>query len=423
MSELRSEQRFDISLPGLYKDKWKEAYRADNDDIPRLSSYQAPDGQPVPFIYESLEFSGGQSVDTAEYPFFGLWSNETLNQKPQSMSIQGYFRGEFYLQHRTALVDALMIPTSDDSPGFFDHPLWGRFKVVVENYNIQEAANENGQCKISLTLKRAGVSLETRAAVLFHDDYMPPEETVRTVVVQEFAKTGKDSFTLLQAFGLIKSKLLNNIGRIKAVQTKLNVLSNEINSITNLIIQGVQSPIELAQALVNAIFSIAGTAVSAREITEIFFYDRDNKETAIMDFLSATNYELPVTTATVKQEETKKDAENLYRSVCLCAAADLLSQTDKITKNKMYSYWKQYIKLENSIVLENPDVYKAVTNMRSAVSQKLKQTALVNELKKRIEHPVPLLYLSHYLKCNDEILRKMNLIEDSLLVAGEVSYV
>ena len=112
-------QRFDISLPGLYDEEWRKAYRTEKDGIPRLSSYRAPDGKPIPFIYKNLDFSGGQSVDTAEYPFFGLWSNEALNQKPQTITVRGYLRGEYYPQPRAALLDALTVPTSDDFPGFF----------------------------------------------------------------------------------------------------------------------------------------------------------------------------------------------------------------------------------------------------------------------------------------------------------------
>ncbi|MDR0876579.1 MAG: DNA circularization N-terminal domain-containing protein [Treponema sp.] len=239
---------FDLALPSLYKEKWREAYRADDDDSPRLSSYQPPEGSPIPFIYENLEFSGGQSNDTAEYPFFGLWSNEPLNHKVQSITVYGFLRGEYYLQQRVAFLSALMIPTSDDSPGFFDHPLWGRFKVVVDDYRISEAADENGQCKISLTLKRAGVSLDTRAAVLSPQDFTKPE-AVALIAVEQFAAEEANTMTLLQAFGFIKCQLLNILGRIQAAAGVLTTMTNEVTGIANLIAQGVQTPILLLASL------------------------------------------------------------------------------------------------------------------------------------------------------------------------------
>jgi len=420
-----SESRFDMALPGLYKENWREAYRADKDDAPRLSSYQAPGGKPIPFIYKSLEFSGGQAVDTAEYPFFGLWSNEALNHKPQAITVHGYLRGEYYLQQRTAFVNALMAPTADDSPGFFDHPLWGRFKVVVESYAIAEAANENGQCEITLSLKRAGVSLDAKAAVVSPADFAKPKE-VALAAAEAFAQAEKDSATLAQAFGHIKALLLNGIGRIQAAQTKLNGLANEVAGISNLIAQGIQEPMQLAQALANAVFSIAGAIASIGESAETakeYLFGRDNKSAIALQFLSAASWALPIDTVTARQAETKAEAENLYRTVSLCASAETLMRMDGITRDKMDAYWGMYTRLENSVNMESPGVYKAATEMRSMLSQTLRQSAMSSELKKNIERPSPLLYVSHCLGCDDEKLREMNFIEDSLLVSGEVTYV
>jgi len=423
--EEKNKPRFDISLPGLYKENWREAYCADKDAAPRLSSYQAPEGKPIPFIYKSLEFSGGQAVDTAEYPFFGLWSNEALNQKPQSITVHGYLRGNYYLQQRAAFVDALMSPTTDDNPGFFDHPLWGRFKVVVESYTVSEAADENGQCELTLTLKRAGVSLETRVAVLSPDNFTKPKEAAAAAEI-DFTQTEKDPAILARAFGLIKAVLLNGIGRIQAAQTKLNSIANEINGISNLIAQGVLEPARLAQALINAVFSIIGEVASiggSVETVKNYLFEKDNENAAVIQFLSAADFSLPIDTVTVTQAETKAETENLYRTVCLCASAETLIKMKGITRNKMNAYWAMYTRLENSVNLENPDVFEAVTEMRSTLSQTLRQSVMGIELKKTFERSVPLLYVSHYLKCDDEKLREMNFIEDSLLISGEVTYV
>ena len=128
---------FDPSLPLPYKENWRQAYRYENSDLPRLSSYQAPAADPVPFVQENIDLSGGLSVDIAEYPFFGYWSNTPLNEIPQKITINGFVRGDEYIKNRNALVEALRIVTSDDSPGFLELPLWGRFPVVVVNWNIK----------------------------------------------------------------------------------------------------------------------------------------------------------------------------------------------------------------------------------------------------------------------------------------------
>ncbi|MDR0456695.1 MAG: DNA circularization N-terminal domain-containing protein [Treponema sp.] len=421
-----SEEYFSIDLPVPYKEKWREAYRADKDDNPRLSSYQAPDGNPIPFIYKSLDFSGGQAVDTAEYPFFGLWSNESLNHKTQALTVHGYLRGEYYLQQRTDLLEALTVSTSDDDPGFFDHPLWGRFKVVVESYNVTESANENGQCELTLTLKRAGVSLEARAQVLNSQELAKPENTARTAC-GIFAKINAEYKALLRGFGAIKALLLTVTSILQLPQNILNGITNEITGISNLIEQGIQSPEQLARALVNATFAIAAAVVSVRESAqsvEKYFSGRNNKRAALLNFLSARNVTLDVEAATIWQEETKKATENLYRTVSLCASAQIIMSMEEDTnRSQMEGYWALYSKLENSLNLEDPDMYQAIVEMRAALSVKLRQSGMSRELKKTLEESVPLLFLSHYLGCDEYKLRIMNSIDDSFVLSGEVSYV
>jgi hypothetical protein len=302
----------------------------------------------------------------------------------------------------------------------------------VENYSIAETADENGQCEITLALKRAGVSLDagaeaasSAAANSATPNSAEPEEAA-LAAAKEFAQAEKDSATLAQAFGAIKTVLLNGIGRIQAAQTKLNALANEIAGISNLIAQGVLEPMQLAQALINAVFSVAGAVTSigdSAETLEKYLFGRDNKGIAALQFLSAADWTLPVDTVTARQAETKASTENLYRTVSLCASAKALARMDGISWDKMNAYWGMYIKLENSVSLENPGVYKAVTEMRSMLSQTLRQSAMGRELKKTIERPVPLLYLVHYLGCDDEKLRAMNFIGDSLIISGEISYV
>jgi len=420
-----SEARFDISLPLPYEAKWREAYRSEKDDSPRLSSYQAPDGEPIPFIYKNLDFSGGQSVDTAEYPFFGLWSNETLNKKAQSITVHGYLRGEYYIQQRLDFLDALTVSTSDDSPGFFDHPLWGRFKVVLESYNIQEAANENGQCEISLTFKRAGVSLDKRIQALDFNELIKPEETA-LVAVEIFSEIDADAHFMSNGFGILKKKLLEITGSLQMPQNMLNSVLNEITGITNLISQGIQVPMQFAQALINTGFAIVSAVLSVGEAMQSigkYFSGKNNKKDAALKFLSAYNWTLPLQASTVRQYNTQKAIENLYRIVSLCVSAKILSEMEEESRERMDGFLKLYDKLETSVNLENPDIYQAVMEMRTSLSVKIRQSSLARELSKRIETPIPILLLSHYLGCDEYQLRRMNDIENSFLISGEVTYV
>jgi hypothetical protein len=159
--------RFDASLPTPYAENWRKAYRSGSADSPRTASYQAPGGEAIPFIQKGFRFSGGQAQDTAEYPFGGLWSNEYLNEKPQTLNVEGYVRGPAYIVQRNRLIEALRVPTGDDNPGYIDLPFWGRFPVVVgDNYEISESVREQGQCEVSIPFRRAGVSISDRAEAL-----------------------------------------------------------------------------------------------------------------------------------------------------------------------------------------------------------------------------------------------------------------
>lgn len=98
---------FNPNVPEPYSESWRESYRANEDDFPRLSTYQSPNGSPIPFILGKNDFSGGQSVDTSEYPYFGFWSNNSLNEKPQEITISGFIRGKNYIANRNELIVAL----------------------------------------------------------------------------------------------------------------------------------------------------------------------------------------------------------------------------------------------------------------------------------------------------------------------------
>ncbi|GMO64711.1 MAG: hypothetical protein Ta2A_12460 [Treponemataceae bacterium] len=417
--------KFDTSLPALYSENWKESYRTESKDSPRLSSYQSPSGKPIPFIYKSIRFSGGQSVDTAEYPFFGLWSNEALNEKPQTLTINGFLRGTYYLQQRTALVDSLRAHTSDETPGFLDLPLWGRFPVVVVTYDVEEDVDTSGQCAVTLTLTRAGVPVAERAKILEAIDFTKPAQ-LADASIKRFSVMNLDTQTMFSVFGQIKNKLLSVTGIIQGAQTLLSAITNEITGITNLIAQGVSAPKELAQALVNAAFAITGGVMSiaeSAESTASYFMQRDNKKNTTLQFLSESKYTSDIDAVTVSQAETKQAADNLYRTVCLSAATQMLMQMDDVTYQNMSGYWSLYEKLEASINLDDPDIYQTITDMRSTLSEVLRNTSMSNELSRRIEKPSPLLFIAHYLSCDDERLRSINTIEDSLLVSGDITYV
>jgi hypothetical protein len=438
--------RFNAALPPPYSANWRIAERGSNEDAPRRAGYQAPGKEPVTFILEEFHFRGGQSVDTAEYPFNGLWSNTRLNESPQVLRIRGHIRGADYIKARNDFIEHLRIVTDDDTPGYIDLPFWGRFPVVVVNYDITEKADEKGQCGVTLDFTRAGVSAESRNIEAGAGaEAGAAADAARAAAQADFQNKlegSTDVNTLSAGFGKIKAALASIVGRVRATGTALNAITAEINGISDLIAQGIRAPGELASAVFNALFSIAAGLIEIKNAAasydsggvsggtgkndfEAAYYpapEENNEKNVLLLLFSASEYTLDVPAATTAQQNTKQAIENLYRAGALCAAGLVITQTDT-PYQKAQNYWNLFIKLEESVERDNPAVYTAMENLRTAVSGELSRKDLDKELYTVFNVPLPLLYIARYLGCDEAKLRELNTIADSFSVKGGVVYV
>lgn len=438
-------EKIDVTLPAPYDNNWKAARRENTEGSPRYTSYQPPGGVLIEFIQKSFNFSGGQSVDTAEYPFDGKWSNERLNETPQTLTIEGYLRGSDYIAKRTGLIEAFRVPTGDASPGYLDLPFWGRFPVVVIDYKVSESADEQGQCEINLTLKRACMSAVDRAAVPTAKSITETSEKLKEAAIADYESTLKgniDNNTAAGAFARIKEKLLNITGRVRGIKTAIDTMVTKVTGITNLIAEGVRLPGELARAMFNAVEAVVAGIMEIAAAAKSNSYGatespypmpaNNNIQNALLMFLSAATYELNLSAATVQEQATKEATENLYRIAAFSAASALLTELAETgadsdisypSYQKMNAYIKLLEKLDGSIGKENPAVYAALEEVRIAVSQKLTEKELSAELRRDIPLPMPLLALARYLGCDENKLRELNNIADSFVVQGNVIYV
>jgi hypothetical protein len=247
--------------------------------------------------------------------------------------------------------------------------------------------------------------------------------------------------TLASGFSRLKDNLLNIIGRIQGAKTTLDTMTGKVMGIMNLINQGVRAPRELAQALFNAASSVTGGILEIKNNLErygrmadtAFNSDSasskptlplpDNERNAALLFLSAGTYTLPVETATASQENTKEAVENLYRTAAFLTAAGIIAQMDSLSYKTAQGYWQLMETLEDRIDRENPRLYAAVGDLRTALSQELSGQKLSRELKRTIAAPTPLLYLAYYLGCDEDKIRELNRIADSFVISGDVIYV
>lgn len=459
MSTSSTALNFDSSLPRTYSDSWREAYGQTNDTA-RLSSYQAPGGQPVPFAYDSISLGSGQNVDTAEYPY-GFWSNTRLGEKPQSIKIKGHLIGEEYIKQRTDLVSALQVVTDDDNFGVLDLPLWGRFGVVLINWNVDEDKEKTGLSDLSIEFVRAGFSekkqFERVSAFIERQSVNGAVENLKNASVNAFSvavEKSKDVTTLSQGFAKLTAKLQSIVGRVQGDINTLNTMTNKIKGITNLIAQAVVSPRELAQAFVSAAFGIVSGIIeikNAVDETASYFMGEDdsddtnsssslsngqkekisqdframNEKNVLVQFLTASTYRLDEETITEQQYNTVFAIENLYKTVSFGVCAQLLTKIDpkSQTYESQSGFWKLFEKLEDSIDKEDSDLFATVEECRISCAQVLLSFNYDVELKREIRKDMPLLDLAIYLGCEEERIRSLNAVADSFLIKGDVIYV
>jgi len=431
-----SEARFNTALPTPHEERWKEAYRSDPGESPRMASYQPPGGEAVPFILNGFRFSGGQSKDTAEYPFNGLWSNEYLNEKPQGLHIEGFLRGADYIVRRNMLIESLRIPTCDDRPGHIDLPFWGRFPVVVgDGYEVAEKSDEQGQCRVSIPFTRAGVSVESRmlelqneeSAAIAAAELEAAADRLRLAAVQKFEEDLHprilDTSMLRAGFGQITNALLSVTGRIQGARRVLNTITGGVLGILSLINQGVTAPRALALALFNATAAILAGIVEIRNSVGMYRRPTDNARNVLLMFLAMDTFRLPGEAATVSQDVTRTEIENLYRTMAFITSAEIVAGMEFLSRDSAAGCWRLLERLEGSINKENPAVHAALCGVRIALSRRLSMQELSAEMTRRLQTAAPILYLAHYLGCGEDTLRRLNSIADSFTVVGDVIYV
>ncbi|GAB6393619.1 MAG: DNA circularization N-terminal domain-containing protein [Treponematales bacterium] len=370
-----------------------------------------------------------------------------MNEKPQTLTVKGCLRGAKYIAQRNAFIEALRIPTDDDHPGYIDFPFWGRFPVVVDEYHVSENTDEQGQCEISLTLTRAGVTITDRFETIAGSaaSVKSVSEDLLAAAKNEFNKDGFDGFTLAAAFGKFQTALLSVLGRVRGAMTVMNTISNSILSVERLIAQGIRAPYDLATAYINACYAMVDGIMEIKAAGELYGEgsagegsssasgggaasaysepDADNEKKALLQFLSASTYTLDVTAATVTQESTKQAAENFFKMVAFAVSARILTSMENLSLQQATGYWNLLQKLEESINQDNPAVHAAIVETRIAVSRELAGRNLSAETARKFSSSLPLLFLAQYLGCDEAALWRLNSIADSFVVEGDVIYV
>lgn len=428
---------FDASLPDLFNDDFRAAIAEVNAPGFGAASYLAPAAATaLPFILSKVSFAGGFSVETTEYPFFGGWSSEPLNEKPQAIKVEGTIGGANVLARRNDILNALRVATTDDAPGYIALPSWGRFPVVVIDWNVSEEMDKQGYFPLSLIFTRAGQSASSRQVSDAGKNLETARAAMRTRAIHVFADELVDERlsgdALASGFAAVNAKLLSIVGRVQAAQSTLNDVTNSVLAVTNLIEQGIRSPAALATTFFSAIDAVVAAAIGiANEVTSVFSSGEKTAEGEVrnarnvaLPFLSNATYLLDISVATPKGEATRSALQNLYRTASLYAAAGIVPSIPEISYDKFKALYQLLQSLEESIDRDDPDLATACTDVRIAVSDQLRSLELAHERSAKFSVRVPMLAAATSLGISFERFRALNPgIADEFAVVGAVSYV
>ncbi|WP_020613100.1 hypothetical protein [Sediminispirochaeta bajacaliforniensis] len=430
---------FNISLPEPYSGNWRSALRNSNgsEETPRRTSYQPPGGEPEAFNLVKTNVSGGQSNDISEYSAFGGWSNKPLNYLPQKIKISGRLLGTNYIQYRNKLAAAFSVETSDDEPAYLILPFWGRFAVNMDTWDISEETSAQGGCEITLAVDRVGQSAGARQENNTSGNLDDAIADLEDAAVARFESVLDDDNLSVSAletgFSAIKDKLLNIIGRLQLAQNTMNSLTNEALNIISLIEQGITAPGDFARALFSCITAITATLISDVSAVEDFFSsdettssgNGDSIYNATLQFISAKSETMnELSPSTFKESATKQAMVALYRHAAFVGAATTLPNVDTISADQIKALYSLFMDLEDSLNVDDPNIYKAVTESRIAVMEQLQEKETWNERSVQLQGGLPMLVVAQLLGCDYDKVEELNSdIDDQLMITGGIFYV
>lgn len=420
------------TLPTPTATSWRESY-----DIKNLASYEAPNLKEINFILDNVKLTGGQSIDVSEYPFFGMWSNNSLNEKTHTITVSGFLRGENYIEKRNSLVHALRIETNDNEAGYLFLPLWGRFKVVVTGWSVDESINENGQCKIEINFNRAGERFNQNEYIT---SVQAEAAQLKNIAISKLPKT-LNTTAFIKSLNKSVSNLSNIIGGIQGQVASINDMVRAVNTVTALISQGVKTPAILADAFSNIVESIVNGVIPIKQAvyetkdsvvslgrSTLSYFNIDNnynlsrnEKKVILQFVNTKDINL-IESEYIKSDEIQaaEETQNFVKLMSLYAIALLLSESTE-SKEKLKNYISLYEKLDNSINKNDPNIYAVCDNLKLSLLNNLTIKNIESEKKIKLNKAQTLLVIENYL--SSENIRELNLIEDSFNIKQEVIYV
>lgn len=104
------------------------------------------------FNVDESSRTGGRRGLTHEFPDRDIPFREDLGRKAKVYNIEGFIVGPNYISNKNKLIDAL----ETKGPGELIHPYYGRVRVSVDSFTVQESTRDGGFVKFSMTFVESG---------------------------------------------------------------------------------------------------------------------------------------------------------------------------------------------------------------------------------------------------------------------------
>lgn len=121
--------------------------------------YRSASFRGATFKVESADSAYGRRQAVHEHALRDVPYTEDLGRRAREFTVTGYLVGENYHLERDTLIEACETP----GPGQLVHPYRGELTVVCRGLSVNEASQNGGMCRVSITFLEAGEASYPRA--------------------------------------------------------------------------------------------------------------------------------------------------------------------------------------------------------------------------------------------------------------------
>lgn len=272
----------------------------------------------VPFFVDSAEASFGRRTARHEFPGAERVVIEDLGRKTRELTIECFVLDSpsataTYMDARDALIAAAEKPGA----GTLDHPYLGTMEVFAQVLRVRESTRKGGMAQITLGVIEAGeleFPDEVNTAALVTAAADAAEESALAAFVAKFKAAGR----LIESAQAEVDRALADVSRFVA-------------DVTGPLAALVRTPANLAAAIVGALKSMRGVALTPLKALDLYKGSFGaGKDPTAASATTPTRRQEAANTAAINDLVRRAAVAEACRAAALAPAADFGSGTDAL---------------------------------------------------------------------------------------------